>query len=86
MASLRGLCGVASTHQGVWLALVNIPADPPARDLRVGDRVRFRDSAIGAIGAIVEQIADHHVRVQWDGVTHTTVHHRMSLEPVDVLP
>ena len=52
----------------------------------MGDRVRFRDSAIGAIGVIVEQITEHHVRVQWDGITHTTVHHRTSLEPVDVLP
>jgi hypothetical protein len=84
MASHRGFCGVTGTPRGVWFAFVNTPADLPGRDLQTGDRVRFRESAIGAIGVIVEQIAEHHMRVRWDGITHTTVHHRMSLEPVQL--
>ena len=54
--------------------------------LRIGDRVRFHDAHVGAIGTVVEEVTEHHLRVQWDEVPHASIHHRMSLEPVDVLP
>jgi len=48
--------------------------------LRIGDRVRFRDAHLGAIGTVVEEVTEHHLRVQWDEVPHASIHHRMSLE------
>jgi hypothetical protein len=54
--------------------------------LQIGDRVRFRGAHLGAFGTVIEQVTEHHVRVQWDDVAQASVHHRMSLEPADVLP
>lgn len=65
---------------------MSIPSGDPGYLLRIGDRVRFRDAHVDAIGTVMEQVTEHHLRVQWDCVTDAGVHHRISLERADTLP
>ena len=55
-------------------------AAPPERLLCPGDRVRFRDSYVGARGVIIEQLTRDYVRVRWDGVAAPVLHRRQDLQ------
>jgi hypothetical protein len=48
--------------------------------LRVGDQVRFRDSAITAVGVIVSKMMLDYVAVRWSDVRSITSHRRGNLQ------
>jgi len=54
--------------------------DAHAELLKVGDQVRFRDSAITAVGVIVSKMMQDYVAVLWDDMRLTTTHRRAHLE------
>jgi hypothetical protein len=56
--------------------------DAHAELLKVGDQVKFRDSAITAVGVIVSKMMQDYVAVLWGDMRLTTTHRRAHLEPL----
>lgn len=46
----------------------------------LGDRVRFRDAYVPAVGTVVDELTEIYVCVKWEGVAAPTSHRREDLQ------
>ncbi len=59
---------------------MDAPLSTPLRRIGLGDRVRFRDAYVPALGTVVDELTETYVWVKWEGVATPTSHRREDLQ------